>query len=97
MAAMSAPADQIARAIGTVQTAQRIGPAVGPVIGGVLAAAVGLRDAFLVSAAVYLGALVMVGVMYTEPVRTSSKKGESGGRVSFGTVLAFETSCSSWP
>lgn len=89
MAAMSAPADQMARAIGTVQTAQRIGPAVGPVIGGVLAAAVGLRDAFLVSAAVYLGALVMVGVMYTEPARTSSKKGESG-RVSFGTVLAFE-------
>jgi MFS family permease len=27
--------------------------------------------------------------MYTEPARTSSKKGESG-RVSFGTVLAFE-------
>ena len=37
MAAMSAPAEQMARAIGTVQTAQRIGPAVGPVIGGVIA------------------------------------------------------------
>jgi len=47
MAAMSAPAEQMARAIGTVQTAQRIGPAVGPVIGGVLAAAVGLRASSL--------------------------------------------------
>ena len=58
-------------------------------IGGVLAAAVGLRAAFLVSAAVYLGALLMVAFMYTEPSRTRSKKGEAG-RVSFGTVLAFE-------
>jgi MFS transporter, DHA1 family, multidrug resistance protein len=89
MAAMSAPADQMARAIGTVQTAQRIGPAVGPVIGGVLAAAVGLRSAFLVSAAVYAGALLMVAYMYTEPSRASRTSGESG-RVSFGTVLAFE-------
>ena len=60
----------------------------GPVIGGVLAAAVGLRAAFLVSAAVYLGALLMVAFMYTEPSHTRSK-GEAG-RVRFGTVLAFE-------
>lgn len=80
MAAMSAPADQMARAIGTVQTAQRIGPAVGPVIGGVLAAAVGLRDAFLVSAVVYAGALLMVAFMYTEPARATRTPGE-GGRV----------------
>jgi DHA1 family multidrug resistance protein-like MFS transporter len=89
MVAMSAPPERMARAIGTVQTAQRIGPAVGPVVGGVLAAAVGLRNAFLVSAAVYLAALMMVAFMYTEPQRAVRKSGESG-RVSFGTVLAFE-------
>jgi len=89
MAAMSAPAEQMARAIGTVQTAQRIGPAVGPVLGGVLAAAVGLRSAFLVSAVVYAGALLMVAFMYTEPARAKGREGETG-RVSFGTVLAFE-------
>jgi DHA1 family multidrug resistance protein-like MFS transporter len=89
MAAMSAPADQMARAIGTVQTAQRIGPAVGPVLGGLLAAAVGLRDAFLVAAAVYAGAFVMVAFLYADPRRAPRKPGESG-RVSFGTVLAFE-------
>ena len=60
MAAMSAPAEHMARAIGTVQTAQRIGPAIGPVLGGLLAAAVGLRDAFLVAAAVYAAAFLMV-------------------------------------
>lgn len=89
MAAMSAPADHMARAIGAVQTAQRIGPAIGPVIGGLLAAAVGLRDAFLVSAAVYAAAFLMVTVMYTEPSRAARTPG-ANGRVSFGTVLAFE-------
>jgi len=89
MAALSAPRDQMARAIGTVQTAQRIGPAVGPVVGGLLAAAVGLRDAFLVSAAVYAMAFVMVTVMYAEPARAATRAGETG-RVTFGTVLAFE-------
>ena len=89
MVAMSAPVEHMARAIGSVQTAQRIGPAIGPVLGGVLAAAVGLRNAFLVSAAVYAGAFLMVTLMYTEPSRAQRKPGESG-RVSFGTVLAFE-------
>ena len=37
MAAESAPPESVPVAIGTVQTAQRLGPAVGPVIGGVLA------------------------------------------------------------
>jgi len=79
----------MARAIGTVQTAQRIGPAVGPVLGGLLAAVVGLRGAFLVSAAVYAGAFLMITFMYAEPSRAKRTPGESG-RVSFGTVLAFE-------
>ena len=89
MAALSAPRDQMARAIGTVQTAQRIGPAVGPVVGGLLAAAVGLRQAFLVSAAVYAMAFVMVTVMYAESARAANRA-EATGRVTFGTVLAFE-------
>ena len=37
MAADSAPRDRMAFAIGTVQTAQRLGPALGPVIGGAVA------------------------------------------------------------
>jgi DHA1 family multidrug resistance protein-like MFS transporter len=66
MAAESAPPEQMATAIGWVQTAQRLGPALGPVIGGTLAHSVGLRGAFLVSAAVYLAAFLLVLVGYRE-------------------------------
>src|SRR3954467_9451480 len=45
MAAESAPRERMPAAIGAVQTAQRIGPAVGPLIGGLLAHLVGLRRA----------------------------------------------------
>jgi DHA1 family multidrug resistance protein-like MFS transporter len=89
MAALSAPREHLAHAIGMVQMAQRIGPAVGPVVGGLLAAAVGLRNAFLVSAVVYAAALVMVSAMYRDPGPVARPRGGTG-RVAFGTVLAFE-------
>ena len=60
MAAESAPPESMATAIGWVHTAQRLGPALGPVIGGTLAQAVGLRYAFLVTALVYVAALLLV-------------------------------------
>ena len=57
MAADSAPRDRTAQAIGVVQTAQRLGPALGPVIGGTVAQIVGLRHAFFVTSSFYLAAL----------------------------------------
>src|SRR5215216_3732509 len=57
MAADSAPKGKMAQAIGTVQTAQRLGPALGPVFGGTVAALVGLHRAFFVAAAFYFIAL----------------------------------------
>ena len=66
MAADCSPPDRLASAIGTVQTAQRLGPAVGPVIGGSLAAVVGLRHAFLVASAFYVVGFVLVLVLYRE-------------------------------
>jgi MFS family permease len=66
MAAESAPPEHVATAIGWVQTAQRLGPALGPVIGGALAQATGIRNAFFVSAAFYFTALVLVLVAYRE-------------------------------
>ena len=66
MAAESAPRDRMPSAIGLVQTAQRIGPGVGPLIGGALAGLVGLRRAFLVTAVFYAVGLVLVHVMYDE-------------------------------
>jgi MFS family permease len=67
MAAESVPREDMARAIGFVQMGQRLGPAVGPLIGGVLAPMVGLRRAFLITAAFYLAALLMMVIVYREP------------------------------
>ena len=89
MAAESVPHDRLARAIATVQTAQRMGPAIGPVIGGLLASAFGLRQVFLVAAAVYVAASVIMAVFYTEPAGRSAEARRSQ-RVPFRDVLAFE-------
>jgi DHA1 family multidrug resistance protein-like MFS transporter len=90
MAARSAPPEQMAAAIGAVQTAQRFGPAIGPAIGGVLASAVGLRNSFLVSALVYVVALIMLTVMYRERSDDVASPRAAEERVSFSNVLAFE-------
>lgn len=89
MAARSAPREEMAGAIGAVQTAQRIGPAIGPVIGGALAAMVGQRNAFLVSAVVYAVAFVLLTVLYHEPHREAPAT-HAPGRASFKDILAFE-------
>jgi DHA1 family multidrug resistance protein-like MFS transporter len=89
MAADSAPRERVAQAIGTVQTAQRLGPALGPVIGGTVAQLVGLRRAFFVTAAFYLVAVVLVFVLYHERPQTHAA-GADDRRVTFRNVLAFE-------
>jgi DHA1 family multidrug resistance protein-like MFS transporter len=89
MAALSAPPDGMARAIATVQTAQRMGPAIGPVIGGLLASMVGLRNVFFVAAGVYALASVIMAVLYHEP-QAKGAGGRRGGQVSFRDILAFE-------
>lgn len=90
MAADSAPKERMPDAIAVVQTAQRLGPALGPVIGGAVAQLVGLRRAFLVTSAFYVVALVLVFVMYREPSPQPSAAHGGGGRVTFRSVLAFE-------
>ncbi|BCS33705.1 MFS transporter [Luteitalea sp. TBR-22] len=66
MAAQAAPRERMATAIGTVQTAQRLGPAVGPIFGGVLAVAIGIRASFFVSSLFYLAAFVLVWRWFDE-------------------------------
>jgi DHA1 family multidrug resistance protein-like MFS transporter len=90
MAARSVPREHMAQAIGLVQTAQRLGPAIGPVIGGALAPLVGLRNAFLVAAAVYVFALLVVFFMYHEPRGEVEHRESAQQRVTFRDVLAFE-------
>jgi MFS transporter, DHA1 family, multidrug resistance protein len=89
MAALSAPRDKVAAAIGTVQTAQRMGPTLGPVIGGVLAPVVGLRNAFIVASGFYVVAFILVTFLFREPPRQAARKKDGSG-MSFGSILAFE-------
>ena len=89
MAALSAPREKMASAIGTVQTAQRMGPALGPVIGGILAPAVGLRNAFFVAAGFYGLAFVMITALYREPPRPP-RTTEGRQPTPFASILAFE-------
>jgi MFS transporter, DHA1 family, multidrug resistance protein len=79
MAAQSAPRDKMAQAIGTVQTGHRLGPAIGPAIGGMLAPIVGLRNAFLVAAAFYAAAMLLVIVVYKDPIAAKPATTARGG------------------
>jgi DHA1 family multidrug resistance protein-like MFS transporter len=79
MAAQSATRDKMAEAIGTVQTGHRLGPAIGPVIGGVLAPLVGLRNSFLVAAAFYVVAMLLIIFVYEEPVNRKATEKVRGG------------------
>ena len=89
MAALSAQREKMAFAIGTVQTAQRMGPAIGPVIGGLLAPVFGLRNSFFVAAGFYLIAFVMITAMYKEPPRPP-RPADRRERRPFASILAFE-------
>jgi MFS transporter, DHA1 family, multidrug resistance protein len=97
MAAESAPRDRMPQAIGLVQTAQRIGPGLGPVIGGALAGLVGLRGGFLATAMFYGVGLIVVHMMYDDAavagndhLEDRASEGEEKAPLSFRTVLAFQ-------
>jgi DHA1 family multidrug resistance protein-like MFS transporter len=80
MAAESVPRERMADAIGTVQVAQRLGPAVGPVIGGALAPLVGLRATFFIAAAFYLVAVLLIAAVYREPRSRQARTATRGFR-----------------
>ncbi len=79
MAAQSVPRENMAEAIGTVQTGHRLGPAIGPVIGGLLAPIVGLRNAFLVASTFYIAAMLLIIFFYQEPLERRTERRVRGG------------------
>ena len=80
MAAESVPRERMAQAIGTVQIAQRLGPAIGPVIGGLLAPLVGLRSTFLMASVFYLVSVILVALLYQEPRTRQARTAGRGMR-----------------
>jgi MFS family permease len=88
MAAESAPREKMAHAIGLVQTAQRVAPAVGPVVGGILAQAVGLQNSFFVAGAVYGLAFALVSVLYRDTAR-GAREAETRTHVPMREVLSI--------
>jgi DHA1 family multidrug resistance protein-like MFS transporter len=92
MAAQSAPRERMASAIGTVQTAQRLGPALGPVMGGMLAVVIGIRASFFVSSLFYLAAFILVWRWLDEPApsrRPTSARVDSP-RLTFDNGAGFQ-------
>jgi MFS family permease len=69
MASASAPKGQAGRAIGLMQAAQILSAAVGPFVGGLLAATIGIRPTFVVTAVLCGMALVLLQVAFDEPPR----------------------------
>ncbi len=88
MAAESVPRERMASAIGTVQVAQRLGPAVGPLIGGLLAPLVGLRSTFFIAAGFYFVAALLVAAVYREPRTRQARAAQRGLREVFRELSA---------
>lgn len=89
MAAESVPRERMAQAIGFVQTGQRLGPAIGPVMGGLLAPVVGLRNSFLVAAGFYVFALLSIVLLYEEPGERRARSQVRAGRVVFQHLMSL--------
>lgn len=74
LVAHSAPKDRVTRAIGGLQATQTFSMALGPFLGGVLAAWIGIRNTFFVTAGMCFLTLVLFLLLYRDnPNRKSSR------------------------
>jgi MFS transporter, DHA1 family, multidrug resistance protein len=86
MATALAPREQTGRAVGSIQSAQILAAAVGPLAGGVLAHTIGMRWTFVATAAACGIALLLLVFFYEEAPRAVAA--EDPTRDGFGAVLA---------
>jgi MFS family permease len=95
------PRRDLGPAVGTLQAAQTAGAMFGPLMGGVLGAFIGMRESFLLSASVFLVALVLIHWLYRDvpplvepPVRATGREqsraqGALGAGIAVALVAAF--------
>jgi MFS family permease len=85
MATALAPREHTGRAVGSVQSAQILAAAVGPLAGGLLADTIGMRWTFVATAAACAVALLLLVLFYEEGPRTALTGAEP--RDGFADVL----------
>ncbi len=87
MASAGAPRDRTGQAVGAVQAAQILAAAVGPLVGGTLADLVGMRQSFLVTAAICAAAWGLVLLGFREPGDGKAAAAMAANKGSIGAVL----------
>jgi len=86
MATARVPSEHMGRAVGSIQAAQILSAAIGPLTGGVLADSIGIRWTFVVTAVICVAAFVLVARHYEE-ARPLSRAESGAARGAFGEVL----------
>jgi DHA1 family multidrug resistance protein-like MFS transporter len=87
MATAQARREDMGRAVGLIQAAQILSAAIGPLAGGLLADAIGIRRTFLLTAVLCAGALALLLAVYVE--RAPAESRASTVRPSFRAVTAL--------
>lgn len=86
MATAQSPREETGHAVGLIQAAQILAAAIGPLAGGLLADAIGIRRTFLATAVLCAATLALVLAFYREGRPGGARPGEPS--VSFGAVTA---------
>jgi DHA1 family multidrug resistance protein-like MFS transporter len=84
LVATSAPKDRAGYALGMLQVAVYVGATAGPLLGGVIADAVGYRTPFFVTSALLLIAATAVAIVVKEPTRSTRVTVDQDGARSHG-------------
>lgn len=89
MATARTPREHTGRAVGSIQSAQILSAAVGPLTGGLLADLIGIRWTFLVAAAACAVSLGLLLAFYDEGPPTMPGTGTTAPRAPLSAVLAL--------
>ncbi|GIW13729.1 MAG: MFS transporter [Tepidiforma sp.] len=87
LVAATTPREQVGRALGTLQTGQFTANMLGPVIGGVVASSLGIRESFIFCAALYGIAAVLVYLFVRETPLEPGGAPAAPARRSEGSLL----------
>lgn len=87
LVAASTPREKVGYALGTLQTGQFTANMLGPVIGGLVAANLGIRESFIFCAALYVIAAVLVYLFVREGTPGGGAEGEEPPRHASGGLM----------